>query len=151
MAMECCENIFKRNIKVSNNRELPLWDDSYVSMPTDDNILISHNWAELRKIMWNYVGILRSDKMLTYARDRLEVIHSEINEFYHTHHINMDLLELRNLIDVANVITTSALERKESRGLHFNKDYPYMDKRYNQSTKLINNDEDFIMRLVTKV
>ena len=120
-------------------------------MPTDDNILISHNWAELRKIMWNYVGILRSDKMLTYARDRLEVIHSEINEFYHTHHINMDLLELRNLIDVANVITTSALERKESRGLHFNKDYPYMDKRYNQSTKLINNDEDFIMRLVTKV
>ena len=63
----------------------------------------------------------------------------------------MDLLELRNLIDVANVITTSALERKESRGLHFNKDYPYMDKRYNQSTKLVNNDEDFIMRLVTKV
>ena len=151
MAMECCEKIFNKNIKLSNNRELPLWDDTYVSMPTDDNILISHNWAELRKIMWNYVGILRSDKMLTYAKDRLEVIHSEINEFYHTHHINMDLLELRNLIDVANVITTSALERKESRGLHFNKDYPYMDKRYNQSTKLINNDEDFIMRLVTKV
>ena len=151
MAMECCEKIFKRNIKVSNNRELPLWDDSYVSMPTDDNILISHNWAELRKIMWNYVGILRSDKMLTYARDRLEVIHSEINEFYHTHHINMDLLELRNLIDVANIITTSALERKESRGLHFNKDYPHMDKRFNRATKLVNNDEDYIMRLVTKV
>mgnify|MGYP006236595723 FL=1 len=119
-------------------------------MPTDDNILISHNWAELRKIMWNYVGILRSDKMLTYARDRLKVIHGEINEFYHTHHINMDLLELRNLVDVANIITTSALERKESRGLHFNKDYPHMDKRYNKATKLINNDEDFIMRLVTK-
>ncbi|GIR42887.1 MAG: hypothetical protein CM15mP53_08030 [Ectothiorhodospiraceae bacterium] len=85
MAMECCEKIFMKNIKVSNSRELPLWDDTYVSMPTDDNILISHNWAELRKIMWNYVGILRSDKMLTYARERLSVIHSEINEFYHTH------------------------------------------------------------------
>ena len=125
--MECCEKILEKNIKVPNNRDLPLWDDTYVSMPTDDNILISHNWAELRKIMWNYVGILRSDKMLKYARDRLEVIHSEINEFYHTHHINMDLLELRNLIDVAYKITTSALERKESRGLHFNKDYPQME------------------------
>ena len=101
--------------------------------------------------MWNYVGILRSDKMLTYARDRLEIIHGEINEFYHTHHINMDLLELRNLIDVANIITTSALERKESRGLHFNKDYPCMNERYNKATKLTNNDKDFIMRLVTKV
>ena len=89
--------------------------------------------------------------MLTYAKDRLEVINSEINEFYHTHHINMDLLELRNLIDVAKIITTSALERKESRGLHFNKDYPYMNKNYNQPTKLINNDEDFFIRLVTKV
>ena len=149
--MECCEKIFEKDFSVSQGKELPLWDDTYVSMPTDDNILISHNWAELRKIMWNYVGILRSDKMLTYARDRLKVIHGEINEFYHTHHINMDLLELRNLIDVANIITTSALERKESRGLHFNKDYPHMDKRYNQAIKLINNDEDFIMKLVTKV
>ena len=151
MAMECCEKIFEKDFRVSQGKELPLWDDTYVSMPTDDNILISHNWAELRKIMWNYVGILRSDKMLTYAKDRLDVINSEINEFYHTHHISMDLLELRNLVDVANIITTSALQRKESRGLHFNKDYPHMNKNYNQSTKLINNNEDFFIRLVTKV
>ena len=100
-----------------------------MSLPTEENILISHNWAELRKIMWNYVGILRSDKMLAYAEERLNVIHSEINEFYHTHHINMDLLELRNIIDVANIIISSAIARKESRGLHYNKDYPNTDSK----------------------
>tara|TARA_B100000035_G_scaffold239192_1_gene207468 strand:- start:4671 stop:6278 length:1608 start_codon:yes stop_codon:yes gene_type:complete len=150
MAMECCKKINEKNFRIKNDRELPLWDDSYVSLPREDNILISHNWAELRKIMWNYVGILRSDKMLAYADERLNVIHSEINEFYHTHHINMDLLELRNIIDVANVIISSAMERKESRGLHFNKDYPVKDKKYNRPTKLINSNKDFYMRLVSK-
>ena len=80
-----------------------------------------------------------------------DVLYDDSNERAGVKMANMDLLELRNLVDVANIITTSALERKESRGRHFNKDYPHMDKRFNQATKLLNNDEDFIMRLVTKV
>ena len=76
-----------------------------MSKPNEETVLIKHNWAELRKIMWNYVGIVRSDKMLAYAKERLSVIHSEINEFYHTHSITVDLLELVNIIDVADIIT----------------------------------------------
>ena len=150
MAMECCKRIYESNFIFDSSREVPLWDDSYVSKPSEENIIISHNWAELRKIMWNYVGILRSDKMLAYAKDRLNVIHSEINEFYHNHHINMDLLELRNIIDVATIITTSAMMRKESRGLHYNKDYPYLDEKFNKPTILDNSNKDFFMKLVSK-
>ncbi len=150
MAMECCKKINEKNFKLSKTTKLPLWDDRYVSEPTDENILIAHNWSELRKIMWNYVGILRSDKMLTYAKERLGVIHSEINEFYYSHYINTDLLELRNIIDVSTIITESALTRKESRGLHFNKDYPDKNDELNQPTKLINSRKDFFMKLVSK-
>ena len=126
-------------------------DDSYVTEPTEENILISHNWAELRKIMWDYVGIIRSDKMLAYARERLDVIHSEINEFYYNHHINADLLELSNIIDVATIVTTCALYRKESRGLHYNKDYPHTRDEFNQPTKIKNSKKDFFMKLVSRV
>jgi L-aspartate oxidase len=149
MAMECCKKINERNITY-NKKELPLWDDSYVSDSSDENILISHNWAEIRKIMWDYVGILRSDKMLNRAKDRLEIINNEINEFYHTHRISTDLLELRNIIDVAKIITKSAISRKESRGLHYNKDYPKVSHKYNKSTELNNTEKDFIMKIVSK-
>jgi L-aspartate oxidase len=147
--MECCKKINERNITY-NKKELPLWDDSYVSDSSDENILISHNWAEIRKIMWDYVGILRSDKMLNRAKDRLEIINNEINEFYHTHRISTDLLELRNIIDVAKIITKSAISRKESRGLHYNKDYPKVSHKYNKSTELNNTEKDFIMKIVSK-
>ena len=150
MAMECCKIINEKNT-THNKKELPLWDDSYVSDSSDENILISHNWAEIRKIMWNYVGILRSDKMLNRAKDRLEIINNEINEFYHTHRISTDLLELRNIIDVAKIITKSAISRKESRGLHYNKDYPKVNRKYNKSTELKNTKKDFIMKIVSKV
>ena len=114
MAMECAKKIIKKGCISQADKELPLWDDSFVSKPTEESILISHNWAELRKIMWNYVGILRSDKMLAYAKERLDVIDSEVREFYYSHYINSDLLELRNLLDVATIITLSAESRKES-------------------------------------
>ncbi len=149
MAMECCKNI-NQKIKNTNNKVLPLWDDSYVSDSPDENILVSHNWAEIRKIMWNYVGILRSDKMLHRADERLKVINKEINEFYHTHRINTDLLELRNIIDVAKITTKSAIARKESRGLHYNKDYPGTNPKYNKSTDVNNTKKDFIMKIVSK-
>ena len=143
--------MLRRKINLKNDRDLPIWDDSYVTEPTEENILISHNWGELRKIMWDYVGIIRSDRMLAYARERIDIIHSEINEFYHNHHINADLLELRNIIDVATVITKSAMSRKESRGLHYNKDYPYMTNKFDKPTKLKNSKQDFFMKLVSKV
>jgi len=150
MAMECCKKIKMINTGFSKKNELPLWDDSYVSKPNEETVLIKHNWAELRKIMWNYVGIVRSDKMLAYAKERLSLIHSEINEFYHTHSITVDLLELRNIIDVADIIIKSASDRKESRGLHFNKDYLYQDEKYKNATKLKNNKKDYFMKLVSK-
>ena len=151
MAMKCCDKIIEKKFTIKNDRNLPMWDDSYVTEPTEENILISHNWAELRKIMWDYVGIIRSDKMLAYARERLDVIHSEINEFYYNHHINADLLELRNIIDVATIVTTCAMYRKESRGLHYNKDYPHTRDEFNQPTKIKNSKKDFFMKLVSRV
>ena len=150
MAMECAKKIIKKGCISQADKELPLWDDSFVSKPTEESILISHNWAELRKIMWNYVGILRSDKMLAYAKERLDVIDSEVREFYYSHYINSDLLELRNLLDVAKIITLSAESRKESRGLHHNKDYPNKKEIYNRPTKLRNNKKDYFMKLVSK-
>ena len=150
MAMECCKIIHKKGLRI-NKKVLPLWDDSYVTDGNDENILISHNWAELRKVMWNYVGILRTNKMLHRAKEKLTVINNEINDFYHTHKISKDLLELRNIIDVANIITDSAILRKESRGLHYNKDYPEIKDEYNNPTELKNKKKDFIMKLVSKV
>ena len=150
MAMECCKKIKMIHTSFSKKNELPLWDDSYVSKPNEETVLIKHNWAELRKIMWNYVGIVRSDKMLAYAKERLSLIHSEINEFYHTRSITIDLLELRNIIDVADIIIRSASCRKESRGLHYNKDYLYQDEKYKNATKLKNNKKDYFMKLVSK-
>ena len=149
MAVECCKSINKKGIK-GNKKVLPLWDDSYVSDSSDENILISHNWADIRKIMWDYVGILRSDKMLNRAHEKLNIINNEINDFYHTHRISHDLLELRNIIDVANIITNSAIARKESRGLHYNKDYPDISNNYNESTDLNNTKKDFLMKIVSK-
>ena len=104
---------------------IPHWDDSRVN-PAKEAVAISHNWDELRRFMWDYVGIVRSTERLNRARQRLFLLQQEINEFYSQHHISNDLLELRNLADVAELIIESALQRKESRGLHYTLDYPEM-------------------------
>jgi L-aspartate oxidase len=102
---------------------LPEWDESRVT-DADEQIVIAHNWAELRHFMWDYVGIVRTNKRLQRAQHRIQLLQDEIHEYYSNFHISSDLLELRNLVLNAELIVQSALLRHESRGLHFSKDYP---------------------------
>jgi L-aspartate oxidase len=102
---------------------IPRWDDSQVSRSRED-VILAHNWEELRRLMWDYVGIVRSDRRLLRAQRRIQLLQQEINDYYAHHTINRDLLELRNLAQVAELIVRSALSRKESRGLHYNLDHP---------------------------
>ncbi|MDP1692385.1 MAG: L-aspartate oxidase [Burkholderiaceae bacterium] len=102
---------------------LPGWDESQVEN-ADEQVVIAHNWDELRLLMWNYVGIVRTTKRLERALRRIGLLKGEIDEYYANFRVSRDLLELRNLVDCAELIVRSALMRHESRGLHYSRDYP---------------------------
>jgi L-aspartate oxidase len=99
------------------------WDESQVT-DSDEEVVVSHNWRELRQFMWDYVGIVRTDKRLERAKRRVDLLNSEIQEYYGNFRVTPNLLEMRNLLTVADLIVRSALMRKESRGLHYTADYP---------------------------
>ncbi|MBD9503207.1 L-aspartate oxidase [Pseudomonas sp. PDM17] len=102
---------------------LPCWDASQVT-DSDEDVIIAHNWDELRRFMWDYVGIVRTNKRLARAQHRVRLLLDEIDEFYSNYKVSRDLIELRNLAQVAELIINSAMQRHESRGLHYTLDYP---------------------------
>ncbi len=122
-AKSASEDINSRGAQDTADITIPAWDESRVTEP-DEEIVVSHNWDELRRFMWDYVGIVRTNKRLQRAKHRVDLLTSEIEEYYSNFRVNSNLIELRNLTLVADLIIQSALARKESRGLHYTLDYP---------------------------
>lgn len=122
-AQSAAEHILAKLDRIAEPDASPQWDESRVTN-SDEDVVISHNWEELRRFMWDYVGIVRTHKRLERATHRINLLKKEIAEYYSNYKISSDLIELRNLATVAELIIHSAIDRKESRGLHFSLDYP---------------------------
>jgi len=122
-AKTCANHINNCNKQRHNSLSFDDWDASRVEH-SQEKVVVSHLWQEARLLMWNFVGIVRSNKRLESAQRRLAQIHKEVNDYYRLYILTEDLIELRNLVQTAQIIVESALARKESRGLHFTLDYP---------------------------
>ncbi|TBW57854.1 L-aspartate oxidase [Marinobacter halodurans] len=117
------EDIARLDDEIPDPPQAPAWDESQVR-DSDEDVVISHNWDELRHFMWDYVGIVRTTKRLQRAKHRADLLSREIGEFYNNYRVSNDLLELRNLVTVSDLIICSAMQRRESRGLHYTLDFP---------------------------
>jgi L-aspartate oxidase len=125
-AQAAAEDLIRELPNLPEPPPLKPWDESRVSN-SDEDIVVSHNWLELRTFMWDYVGIVRTSKRLLRAQNRVDLLKREIQEFYSNYRVTHHLIELRNLVTVADIIVRSALSRRESRGLHYTLDYPQTD------------------------
>ena len=123
VAFGAAESIRGKQAQTALVDEIADWDESRVT-DSDDEVLVSHDWDEIRRFMWDFVGIVRSSKRLQRAHSRIQLIREEVRDYYIKHKVTNDNLELRNLALVSELIIRCALERKESRGLHFTLDYP---------------------------
>ncbi len=122
-AFATAEDILSRLDTVTLHDTIPTWDESQVT-DSDEDVVIAHNWDEVRRFMWDYVGIVRTNKRLQRAQNRIELLQQEIRWYYSRYRVSRNLLELRNLALVAELIIQSAMTRKESRGLHYTLNYP---------------------------
>jgi L-aspartate oxidase len=125
-AESASEHILQNDTQAVARATIPEWDESRVT-DSDEEVVVTHNWHEMRRFMWDYVGIVRTNKRLQRAASRVNLLLHEIDEYYGNFRVTNDLIELRNLSIVAKLIIQSALLRKESRGLHYTLDYPLTD------------------------
>lgn len=135
LALEEMMRLYPPDKPVMDAPPIPEWHHGDVAEP-DELVVIYHNWDEIRRLMWDYVSIVRTDNRLRRAAARLRNLKKEVREFYWGHRVNADILELRNLVAVAGLIVECALRRRESRGLHFTMDYPETDDRFLKPTTL---------------
>ena len=123
LAFSASDDIREKFASTPSAAEIPAWDDSLVTR-SNEEIIVAHNWDELRRFMWAYVGIVRKDERLQRARRRIQLLEQETTDYYKHYIVSKDLLELRNLVLVSGLVVESAIARKESRGLHYSLDYP---------------------------